>query len=266
MLDSADWTTGPPWPAVELLAEMIGTMARCSSAHLRRLGGCCACAMALALSIAPGSAFAHAGLLRSDPAAGAALGASPAAVRLTFTEPAQASLSRGRVLDARGNPVRTAPVAGSGLALTAPVPTLPRGLYTVDWRVVSAIDGHASLGKFVFGVGVTPPKGATVATATSKPATSKLELLARWILLSGLVLLLGSAVAGVARFGGSRGTDLLVATAGLLVAVVGLLLLAEAQRRAARSSLSDLLDTPVGGALIGRAAAIAVAGVALVIA
>src|SRR3954451_25210235 len=119
MLDSADWTTGPPWPAVELLAEMIGTMTRGSSAHLRRLGGCCACAMALALSVAPGSAFAHAGLLRSDPAAVAALGASPAAVRLTFPEPAQAALSRLRVLDALGNPVRTLPVAGKGITLCA---------------------------------------------------------------------------------------------------------------------------------------------------
>src|SRR5689334_18712140 len=204
--------------------------------------------------VAPANALGHAGLVSSDPAPGAALGASPTMVRLTFSERPQASLSRLRVLDARGNPVRTAPPAGSGLALSVPVPRLPRGLYTVDWRILSAVDGHASFGKFVFGVGVTPPKNATVATVTSKPATSKLELLARWLLLSGLVLLVGSALAGVARFGGSRGTDLLVAAAGLLVAVVGLLLLAEAQRRAARSSLSDLLDTPVGGALIGRAA------------
>jgi copper transport protein len=132
--------------------------------------------------------------------------------------------------------------------------------------VVSAVDGHASFGKFVFGVGVTPPKGASLATVSSKPATSKLELLARWILLSGLVLLVGAAVAGAAGYGGSRGTDLLLATGGLLVAVVGLLLLAEAQRRAAHSSLSSLLDTPVGSALIGRAAAILAAGVALLVA
>jgi copper transport protein len=245
---------------------MIGTMGRRSSTHLRRLGGCFACAMTLALSVAPGSAFAHAGLLRSDPAAGAALGASPTAVRLTFTERPQASLSRVRVLGARGNPVKTAPVAGSGLTLAVPVPKLARGLYTVDWRVISAVDGHASFGRFVFGVGVTPPKGATVATATSKPANSKLELVARWILLSGLALLVGAAVAGVAGFGGSRGTDLLLATGGLLVAVIGLLLLAEAQRRAAHSSLSSLLDTPVGSALIGRGVAMAAAGVALMVA
>jgi copper transport protein len=244
---------------------MIGTMGDCSSANSRRIGGCLAGLALLALLVVPGKAFAHAGLIRSEPAAGAALGASPTAVRLTFSERPQASLSRVRVLDARGNAVRTTPVGG-GLTLSAPVQRLPRGLYTVDWRVVSAVDGHASFGKFVFGVGVTPPEGAQVATVASKPATSKLELLARWILLSGVVLLVGAAVAGVARFGGSRGTDLLLATGGLLVAVIGLLLLAEAQRRAAHSSLSSLLDTPVGSALIGRAAAIAAAGVALAVA
>src|SRR4051812_2599049 len=159
MLDSADWTTGPPWPAVEVLAEMIGTMARRSSPHLRRLGGCCACAMTLALFLAPGSAFAHAGLLRSDPAAGAALGASPTAVRLTFTERPQASLSRLRVLDARGNPVRTAPVAGSGVAPAAPGPKLSRGPVT-GGRGGGSPPGRApSLREVVFGGGGTPPEG-----------------------------------------------------------------------------------------------------------
>ena len=244
---------------------MIGTVARRSSFTMRQLGGCSVLVLAL-LALTPALAWGHAGLVRSDPAAGAALGASPNAVRLAFSERPQASLSRLRILNARGQQVRTAPVAGAGLSLAVPVARLPRGLYTVDWRVVSAVDGHASFGKFVFGVGVTPPKGATVATATSKPASSKLELLARGLLLSGLVLLVGSAVAGVAGFGGTRGTDLLLATGGLLVALIGLLLLAEAQRRAAHSSLSSLLDTPVGHALIWRAVAIAAAAVALLVA
>jgi protocatechuate 3,4-dioxygenase beta subunit len=62
------------------------------------------------LALLPGSASGHAGLLRSDPAPGAALGASPTTVRLTFTETPQASLSRVRVLDARGTPVKDAVV------------------------------------------------------------------------------------------------------------------------------------------------------------
>ncbi len=42
-----------------------------------------------------------------------------------------------------------------------------------------------------------------------------------------------------------------------------LVLLAAAQRRTAGSSLGDLLDTPVGDALIWRAVGLAVTGVAL---
>jgi copper transport protein len=223
--------------------------------------------VALVAAVAPASASGHAALIRSDPAPGAALGASPNGVRLSFSERPQPSLSVLRVVDARGRlqqTVRVSAAAGDPLSLAAPVPRLPRGLYTVDWRAVSAVDGHASFGKYVFGVGVTPPKGAVSATTSSKPATSKLELLARWILLTGLVLLVGAAVAGAARFGGTRGTDLLLAAGGALLAVIGLLLLAEAQRRTAHSSLTSLLDTPVGGALVGRAVAIAVAGAALV--
>src|SRR6476469_2962872 len=126
---------------------MIGTVAGGSSSVMRQLGGCCALLLAF-LALAPASALGHAGLVRSDPAPGAALGASPTAIRLTFSERPQASLSRLRVLDGRGQLVRTAPVYGAGLSLAVPVARLPRGLYTVDWRVVSAIDGHASFGKF----------------------------------------------------------------------------------------------------------------------
>ncbi|MEA2419579.1 MAG: CopC domain, partial [Thermoleophilaceae bacterium] len=79
-------------------------MAARSSARLRLLGRCFPWGIALLLALAPANAFAHAGMTRSDPAAGAALGASPAAVRLTFSERPQASLSRVRVFDSRGHP------------------------------------------------------------------------------------------------------------------------------------------------------------------
>ena len=68
-------------------------MAARSSIQMRLLGGCCLCAIALFLALAP-AAHAHAGLIRADPVAGAALGASPTAVRLTFSERPQASLSQ----------------------------------------------------------------------------------------------------------------------------------------------------------------------------
>jgi putative copper export protein len=93
-----------------------------------------------------------------------------------------------------------------------------------------------------------------------------LELVARWILLLGLVALLGAATAGVAQFGGESGTDLVLGAAGWLSALAGLVLLAEAQRSNAGSSLAALLRTPVGHALLWRAVGLGAAGAALVVA
>src|SRR6476660_9147788 len=144
----------------------------------------------LLIGAAGDDAWAHAGLTRSDPAAGAALGDSPTAVRLSFTERPQASLSSIQVRGAgaarqSGSP---RPGAGDPLSVEVPVPRLGRGVYTVDWRVVSAIDGHATSGTYRFGIGVTPT-GATSSERTTSQVASPLEVLARWSLLTGLVLL-----------------------------------------------------------------------------
>jgi copper transport protein len=223
--------------------------------------------VALLATIAQGNAQAHAGLTLSDPAPGATLGASPTAVRLTFSERPQVSLSVVKVVDARGlahqSGAHPAAVTGDPLSLVAQVPRLPRGVYTVSWRAVSAVDGHANAGAYAFGVGVSP-KGVVAAAPTARPVTSALELVARWTLLIGLALLLGTAVAGAARFDGAASMRL--AAPAWLFAVAGLLLLAEAQRRTADTSLSGLLDTPVGRALVWRAVAIAAAGAALILA
>jgi copper transport protein len=228
---------------------------------------------ALLLAVAlPGVASAHVseGLLRSDPVAGTSLGTSPTAVVLSFSERPEPSLSEIRVLDSEGGAQQEGspePVGGDPLSLVVSVPPLARGSYTVTWRVVSAVDGHATAGSFGFGVGA-PPGGAVAAgpSANDDAGTSGLELLARWALIVGLVALLGAAVAGVGRFGGSAGTDLTLAAAGWLLSAVGLILLAVAQRRTAGSSLGELLDTSVGDALVWRAVAIGAAGAALLLA
>lgn len=224
----------------------------------------------VALLAWPGSqeASAHAGLVRADPAPGATLTVPPKAIRLAFSERPEPSLSEIRVLDAGGAAYQgggTEPGGGDPLSISVPVRRLGRGTYTVSWRVVSAADGHATSGTYAFGVGVSPKGGAAVATATA-PASSWLEAWARWIFLIGLVVLLGASVAGVARFGGSGGTDLALAAGGWAASLAGLALFAEAQRRTADSSFSVLLDTSVGRALIWRGAALFAAGAALLLA
>lgn len=228
-------------------------------------------AVALAVLLAGpmvSDAGAHAGLARTDPALGAALGAAPSVVRLSFSEEPEPSLATVRVLGPRGaafqaGEARRTP--GDPLTLTVPVRKLPRGLYTVDYDVVSAVDGHNTSGSYAFGVGVAPTGAAAVARDTT-PSASGLEIGARWLLLGGLVLLLGAGVAGVARFAGSGGADLRLGAVGWALAATGLGLLAVAQRRTAGSSLGDFAGTAVGDALIWRAVAVTAAGGALLVA
>lgn len=224
--------------------------------------------VALLFGVGAEGAGAHAGLVLSDPVAGAALGDTPTAIRLSFSENPEASLSVIRVLDTNGAQRQLGlvePASGDAHSLTVRVRRLDRGVYTVTWRMVSAVDGHATAGAYAFGVGVSPTGAAAHASSTN-PVASRLEMLARWIFLVGLVALLGAACASVARFGGGARETLRLGAGGWLVAVVGLVLLADVQRRNANASLDELFHTSVGRALIWRGVAIGAAGGALLLA
>jgi copper transport protein len=226
-----------------------------------------ACLTLACLAVAAPPAGAHAGLVTSDPAAGAALGASPSAIRLTFSEVPVARLSHVTVRSKRGvdyasGPAEPAP--GAPAALVVPVRTLPRGLYTVDWRVDSSVDGHVTTGAYPFGVGVPPSALAgTHVTRTVTPVSSPLEIVARWLFLLGLLVLVGALSSALGGFDGQPRRSLAIGSGGWATAVLGLLVLAEAQRRNAGSSFGALFGSSVGHALIWRAAALAAAGAAL---
>jgi copper transport protein len=225
--------------------------------------------VALFCGLGQPAAFAHAGLQRSDPLAGATLGASPTAVRLWFTEKPAPSLSTITVTDAGGATYEAShpePAAGEANALAIRVRPLPRGVYTVVWRIVSAVDGHATAGAYAFGVRVPPTAAAAAAAArTSTPSPSPIEILGRWLFILGLGVLLGVAVAGAAGFGATEGGGA-VGAGAWAISVVGLVLLAVAQRSNAAASLSELMRTSVGHALVWRAVGIATIGAALLIA
>jgi copper transport protein len=210
-----------------------------------------------------GTVHAHAALRLSDPSDGATLRDSPAAIRLTFTERPDTGLSDIRVIGTAGTAFqidRPVTVPGDALSISIQLQPLDRGVYTVSWRIVSAVDGHATTGTYAFGVG-TDPGAAAPASATSPPAVSLVEIIARWVLITGLVGLLGGAVAGVGRFGGT--SDVAIGAAGCLLALVGVTLLAVFQTRNAGVSFANLLDSAVGQSLVWRFAAAAVAGIAL---
>jgi copper transport protein len=222
---------------------------------MRRLLGI---AVAAAL-VFPAGAAAHAGLDRSDPAAGAHQGATPSVIRLSFTERPDPSLSRIDVVDAAGHARqrgRATAAAGDPRTLAIAVGRLPRGSYTVRYRVI-ADDGHPTEGTLTFGV------RAAAGTATAAPARplSPLETVARTAFIVGLVLVLGAAAAALGRFGGVR--DLRLAAGGWVLAAAALVLLAETQRRAAHVGWGTLLDSSAGEGLLKRGAALIGAGTAL---
>jgi copper transport protein len=214
---------------------------------------------------APADAFGHAGLSSSEPSAGARLGASPDAVRLTYSEQPDASLSEVRVVNAGGTPEQAGPLRVAGDdpdTLEVPVRQLAKGIYTIEWKVISATDGHATDGTFAFGVRASPlAAGASEASTTNQ--SSVLELIARWLFLLGVIVLLGAALAALARFDGDAALGL--AASGWAAALCGLLLLTAAERASAGSSLAQLLGSDVGEALVWRAIALGLAGAALLV-
>ena len=80
------------------------------------------------------------------------------------------------------------------------LPELPRGLYTVVWRSLSAVDGHATTGSFVFTVGDKPLAESSPRQITAQVDDMLIaralpplpEIIVRWLNLVLLILLTGS--------------------------------------------------------------------------
>jgi copper transport protein len=114
----------------------------------------------VALAGAPG-AFAHAVLQESSPANDSVVRRSPPAVSLRFSEAVETAFGSIRIYNCTGERVDSGKV-------TKPDPRsvslavdrqLPRGSYTVTWRVISA-DAHPVAGAFVFHVGAADRSGS----------------------------------------------------------------------------------------------------------
>ncbi len=137
------------------------------------------------------AASAHALLVRSDPAAGDTLSASPNGISLWFSEPVEVEPGWVTVTDASGNrqDLGNARVARDDVQqVTVNIKTLNQGAYTVRWRVVS-VDTHVVAGAFQFGVGVQVPGGG----GAEQPAgsASLIEAALRWGALLGFAVLAG---------------------------------------------------------------------------
>ena len=168
-------------------------------------------ALALALLAvlgAAGAASAHAQLVASVPGAGQRLDSSPSQLTLVFSERLDPLGSGIDLLDSAGKLVATGGQTDptDPRTMTLAVPALPDGLYSVNWRSLSADDGHNTSGFFNFGVGNVSVPGVGAQTGGDVHAghgliQSILETVGRMLselgamLGFGLVLILGWVLA-----------------------------------------------------------------------
>ncbi len=163
------------------------------AARLKRWGAVAvflACALLVA---APINAEAHAFLVKSSPAAGQRVLASPQVLRLDFSEPVVLAGSRVAIQTSGGGLIDTGalPRSAERTALSVQLPKLGEGTYQVTWQALSE-DGHPSTGDFVFGIGakaLLPTVTSGAATPTDWP-----EAFATWVVIGGLGLLLGAVI------------------------------------------------------------------------
>jgi putative copper export protein/methionine-rich copper-binding protein CopC len=206
---------------------------------------------ALALLSLPAPALAHGHLKRSEPAAGAHLGAVPRELRLTFTEAPELAFTRVELLDPSGAAVALGPLAiaaGSRETVVAAVRgALAAGTYTVVWQMAGR-DGHVTRGRFAFTIApgargtalgtsdsahsVAPPAApaphhnpVSMPDGTGFGAESPLYVAVRWLQFVGLLVVIGAvafALVVLRVLRRRRGADALATVARERTARIGL--------------------------------------------
>lgn len=197
------------------------------AAALRLVGVLGVIAVVLLLQALP--ANAHASFVTSQPAPGTDLAAAPGVVVLDFSEPMIEDLSQVTVTDPTGQQFTARP--SDDLKISVDVDSTMQGVYEVDWKTVSPIDGHTLEGGFEFGVGAD---AATVEDELDGLDGADLVIAgARAVEYAGLLGALGLlALAGVAGATGApwrpRGLQWWVVAAGVggIATVLGEVLLA----------------------------------------
>jgi len=132
-------------------------------------------------------AEAHAGYVRSNPAADARLVRPPSEVRVAFSEPPEPRGSLLEVFDAQGRKVDRGDTAPSDETngLIVSLGEIGDGGYTVAWTALSAVDGHTTRGSFAFAVGDAPlPEIADVVETAAALVWPKRDLVGDHVLVT----------------------------------------------------------------------------------
>lgn len=117
-------------------------------------------------------AWAHAHLLRTEPAAGSVVDQPVSAVTLVFNEPVRERFSTVLVTAADGTPHSDGAVRAVDATLVQAVTALPAGPVRVSWRMVS-VDGDPVTGQFTFTNAAPGAPGARQSAAASPTAGAR---------------------------------------------------------------------------------------------
>jgi copper transport protein len=215
-----------------------------------------ALAVAAIAVAAPSSAWAHASLLATSPAAQRVTQHTPDAVALTFSEAVEPRFAVISITDVKGRQV------GQGKPERSPadprtiqrsVEDLDSGWYLVYWRVISA-DGHPVRGAFTFAVGPGPgpPKQFAIPSLKETAATPGL-VIARWSVFLTMMAAIGLFLfrCVIARPAGATEEDrsLRAVTIAMFAAIGAALVLVPIYLLLSTAKFSTLSVTDIGGLL-----------------
>ncbi len=156
-------------------------------------------AIQLALVAAPGPVRAHAILLDADPAPNSVVPASPPTLTLFFSEAVDPRSVTLRILGSERQPivgVGAPTLDASGRVIRASLPELGADTYTVEYTVVSAVDGHPNAQIYAFVVDPTGSAAPPTLPVPTEPTTppDPLGIASRWVATVAALLLAGTVV------------------------------------------------------------------------
>ncbi|MGI0018366.1 MAG: copper resistance protein CopC, partial [Nitrosotalea sp.] len=152
------------------------------------------------------NSYAHAFVIKSDPAPSQSLASPPSKVDVYFNDPIDIRYSEVKVLDSDGKQIQENDqhyINGNQLSLSVSLPSnLKNGIYTISTKVLDQTDGHVTEDAFAFGVGQDVPKSVTSdLTSNNYQEVSIPEAIARFPSLVGQVMVAGIAASSLWLWG-----------------------------------------------------------------